>query len=79
MAVDFGSISSIIVTALKVMKALDDYAKTVKDAPKSCESLKVDLSSTHKVLAEMDCLIKEGGEVCRFDLQAPRYEKLISD
>ena len=58
-------LSSIISTTAIVIKGVDDFAISVKDAPKSCELLKAELSSTQNILAELDNLIKQGDSEVR--------------
>ena len=53
-------LSSILKTAAVVVKGVNDYAMFVKDAPKLCESLIAELSSTRNILAELDNLIASG-------------------
>ena len=60
-------LSSILSTTAKVIKGINDYATSVKNAPKSCESLKAELSSTQKILVELDSLVREdNSDVCHF-------------
>ena len=53
-------LSSILSTTLMVIKGVDGYARTVKDGPKSCDSLKAELSSIQEILTELDSLVKAG-------------------
>ena len=51
-------LSSILSTTRTVIESFDDYATSVKDAPKSCESLMAELSSIQEILTELDKLVK---------------------
>ena len=51
-------LSSILSTTAKVIKGITDYATSVKNAPKSCESLMAELSSIQEILTELDKLVK---------------------
>ena len=58
---------SILSVVARIVKGINDYAMSAKDAPKSYESLKSELSSTHKILLELDGLVREGnGNVCHY-------------
>ena len=58
-------LSSILSTTAKVIKGINDYAISVKNVPKFCESLKAELSSTQKILEELDNLIRENNSEVR--------------
>ena len=65
-------LSSILSTTAAVINSVNDYATSVKGASKACESLKAELSSTQKILSELDSLVKEdGNDVCRIVSESP--------
>ena len=66
-------LSSILTTTATVIQGVNDHVASIKDADKYCELLKAELSSTQKILAELDNLAKQDNsscDVCRcvFDL-----------
>ena len=73
-------LSSIISATAMVIERVDDYAVSIKDAPKSCESLKAELSSIQEILTELDNLVKvDNGDVRYSALHPTRYAELTSD
>ena len=73
-------LSSIISATAMVIKGVDDYAVSIKDAPKSCESLKAELSSIQEILTELDNLVEvDNGDVRYSALHSTRYVELTSD
>ena len=70
-------LSSIIGTTAIVIKGVDDYAISVKDAPKSCESLKAELLSIQEILTELDTLVKvDDGDVRCSALHPSHYMEI---
>ena len=70
-------LSSIIGTTAIVIKGVDDYAISVKDAPKSCESLKAELLSIQEILTELDTLVKvDDGDVRSSALHLSLYMEI---
>ena len=62
-----------------VIKGVEDYAVAIKDAPKSCESLKAELSSIQEILTELENLVKvDDGDVRCSVLHLSHYVELIS-
>ena len=53
-------LSSILTMTATIIKALNDYSTSVKGAPRSCEAFKVELSSTQRLLEELEHLVEEG-------------------
>ena len=67
---DLSSILSMTATAIQ---SVNDYATSVKDAPKSCEAFKDDLSSTQKLLEELQRLVEEDLGDVRFSSSNPSH------
>ena len=49
---------SLISTAAKVIKEVDEYSRSIKDAAKSFESLKAKMLSTRELLVQLEKLVK---------------------
>ena len=56
-----------------VIQSVNDYATSVKGAPKSCEAFKDDLSSTQKLLEELQRLVEEDLGDVRFSSSNPSH------
>ena len=73
-------LSSILSMTATVIQSVNDYATSVKDAPKSCEAFKDDLSSTQKLLEELQRLVEEDLGDVRFSSSNPSHlTELVCD
>ena len=52
-------IPSLLSTTVIVIKAVDRYASSIKDAARSCKSLSAKLASTQKLLINLKDLVEE--------------------
>ena len=57
-------LSSILTTTVTVIQGVNDHVASIKDTDKYCELLKAELSSTQKILAELDNLAKQDNSSC---------------
>ena len=69
--------SFILSATLTVIKGVDNYALSVKDAPESCKLFKAELLSIQKILIELYNLVKAGNsDVPRSMSNWSRYAEL---
>ena len=66
-------LSSILSMTATVIQSVNDYATSIKNAPESCETFKYDLSSTQKLLEELQRLVEEDLGDVRFSSSNPSH------